>query len=110
MTKAFDPKLYEKIGIADLILFSMYSLNLKKENCTFEKLVEECFMLFPKTFNFSEYPQWPDSRKLDRTLRTLRQKKLIKGDPQISYSLATLGEKKALAIEQRLKQKRLEFK
>lgn len=110
MANPFDPKVYEDIGIADLILFSMYSLSSKKEECTFERLVKECFALLPKAFGFPNYPQWPDSRKLDRSLRSLRQKKLIKGDPKTSFSLTKLGEKEALRIEKKLKQKRLEFK
>lgn len=110
MEKAFDPKVYEEIGIAGLILFSIHSLELKKEGCTFERLVKESFSFFPKAFNFPEYTQWPDSRKLDRPLRGLRQKKLISGDPKTFFSLTKKGEKEALEIEKRLKQKRIEFK
>ena len=109
MEKSFDPKVYEQIGIADLILFSIHSLISKKEDCTFERLVKECFTFFPRAFNFSEYPEWPDSRKLDRSLRSLRQERLIDGDPKTFFSLTKKGEKEALEIEKRLKQKRLEF-
>lgn len=109
MIKVFDSKIYEKIGIADLILFSIYSLGSKKEGCTLERLVKECFVLFPESFNFPKYPDWPDSRKLDRSLRSLRQKKLIEGDPKTLFSVTKKGEKEALEIEKRFKQKKLEF-
>jgi len=110
MATTLDPKVYERIGIASLILFSIHSLNSKKEECTFGELVRECFLLFPEAFKLSEYPRWPDSRRLDRSLRSLRQKGLIKGDPKTFFSLTKKGERGALETEKRFKQKRLEFK
>jgi len=62
-----------KHSINELILFAIYSLNKSSKKCTFQKLINECFSLFPKKFCFSKYPKWPDARKLDRSLRTLRK-------------------------------------
>jgi hypothetical protein len=76
--KNFDEEVYSRMGINQLILFCIYSVNLSQEKCTFERLVEECFILFPKVFSFLSHPNWPDSRKLDRSLRALRKNKLIK--------------------------------
>ena len=89
--KAFVSELYKRVSIYDLILFGVYSVNSKKEKCTYERLVKECFILFPKSFSFSEIPNWPDARKLDRSLRTLRKKKLITGDPKNVFALTKLG-------------------
>jgi len=105
--KSFQQRNYEKINILDLILLSIYLIKKKGETCTFEKLVAECFLNFPKTFSFSAYPQWPDSLKLDRPLRTLRQKGLIIGGVGGKYSpgeflLTKFGEKKAREIEKNL--------
>jgi len=75
--------------------------------CSFEKLVKECFNAFPEIFSLKNYPKWPDSRKLDRPLRTLRERGFIIGDPKTSFSLTTRGKKEAQEIVKVLRQKRL---
>jgi len=92
---------------ASLILFSIYSVISNRERCSFERLIKECFSLFPEIFCFSKYYQWPDSRKLDRPLRTLRQRKLIKGDPKNYFSLTKTGQKIAEEIAKTFRQRKL---
>ena len=99
----FDGKLYKNIQKSRLILFGLYSVATKKEECTSERLVKECFNLFPKVFGMSRYPQWPDTLKFDRDLRTLRQQGLITGNPKISFSLTKFGEKLTKETEKFLK-------
>lgn len=110
MKKTLYEELYKEKSINDLILFGIYSLVEKKEKCTFENLVRECFRLFPKAFSFSKYPQWPDSRKLDRPLRTLRKRRLIDGNPKTSFFLTKSGKKLAEEIVKSFRQRRLKFK
>lgn len=95
---SFDEELYVKIAINDLIIFAIHSIKRKDRECGFEGLVSECFRLFPKTFAFSKHPKWPDSRKLDRPLRDLRKKGLVKGEPKTIFSLTVKGKKKSLEI------------
>lgn len=85
----------------------MHSLITKGKKCTFEELINECFTLFPKAFSFSQYPKWPDSRKLDRPLRAIRKRKLIAGDPKTSFSLTKQGKKIALEIARTFRQRKL---
>jgi len=105
--KAFVSELYKRISVHDLILFGVYSVNSKKEKCTYGRLVKECFNLFPKSFSFSEMPNWPDSRKLDRSLRSLRKKKMLIGDPKNFFNLTKLGKKSAEDIGKTFRQGRL---
>jgi len=91
----------------DQILFAIYSATSGEEKCDFERLIKECFTLFPATFSFSKYPQWPDSLKLDRQLRTLRKRKLISGDPQTSFSLTKSGKSMALEAAKTFRQRKL---
>jgi len=60
--------------------------------------------MFPQTLKFERYPIWPDSRKLDRPLRLLRDEKLIVGDPKSYFVLTKEGKKRAEEIERILKQ------
>lgn len=89
----YKEDIYKKIPMANLIIFGMMSILNRKEKCTFEKLVEECFELFPKSFSFGRHTNWPDSLKFDRNLRTLREKGLIAGNPNTLFSLTRFGEK-----------------
>ena len=104
---AFDEQLYESARIADLILFAMLSLQGSGKECIFENLIEECFTLFPKAVSFSEHPRWPDSRKIDRPLRTLRKQKLITGNPRDSFFLTRKGERLAQEVFRKLRQGKL---
>ena len=108
MKKAkFDAELYSKLGINGLILFSMNSVIEKGKECTFEILIKECFTDFPKAFSFKSHPQWPDSRKLDRALRSLRNQNFIIGDPKTYFNLTKAGKKTAEDISKNFHQRKL---
>ena len=99
--------IYSRIAINDLIIFAMHSIKNSEKECSFESLVNECFNLFPKTFAFLKYPKWPDSRKLDRSLRYLRKKNLIRGDPKTCFTLTQKGKKRSLEIVKAFRQIKL---
>jgi len=105
--RKYDSALYQNTPILDLILFSVYSVISKKEICTFERLAEECFNLFTKSFCFEKKSQWPDTRKLDRPLRTLRKRQLITGAPNTFFSLTKKGQNLAIEIAKGLRQRKL---
>ena len=96
-----------KHSINELILFAIYSLNKRNKKYTFQGLISECFSLFPKKFCFPKYSKWPDARKLDRSLRTLRTKKMISGNLQSSFTLTSSGKKIAEEITKTFCQKKL---
>ena len=91
----------------DLILFCIHSIIQNNEECSFERLVKECFFLFPDSIKFHRYPIWPDSRKLDRPLRALRDEKMIIGDPKTIFLLTEEGKAKALSVTKILRQGKL---
>ena len=104
-----DEVLYRKVSLNNLILFSIYSVTAKKEKCEFERLIKECFTLFPKSFSLLKFPKWPDSRKLDRSLRTLRRNKLLVGDPKTFFKLTNLGKKTAEDTAKAFRQRKLKL-
>lgn len=102
---SYDENIYTKIPMEDLILLGIYIILKKREVCTFERLVAECFFKFPKVFTFKRYPQWPDSLKFDRPIRKLREKGLIVGGIKDYISLTQFGEKIAKQIKNNLERK-----
>lgn len=98
----YQEGIYSQIPSDQLIIFSILSIKRSGEDCTFERLIKECFTLFPKSFNFQRYPQWPDSIKLDRPLRDLRNRNLIIGKNTTRFELTRLGERYSLEIEKKL--------
>ena len=92
---AFPEEKYSRLPKENLIVFGIYSVTRNEEGCSLERLVKECFTLFPKAFGFSRYPEWPDSLKFDRPLRTLRDRGWIVGGSRTLFSLTRFGEKVA---------------
>jgi len=109
MKTSSDKELYKNLGINELILLGIYSTANNGKKCTFERLVKESFILSPEAFCFSKNPEWPDSRKLDRPLRTLRKRKLIIGNPKTYFSLTKLGKKMAVEILKTFRQRKLQI-
>lgn len=110
----YKEKIYTNLNISDLILYAVYLIKKNKEVCTFERLIAECFNNFPKVFGFKRYPQWPDSLKFDRSLRTLRENGLIIGGAGGNFSpgqisLTSVGENKAKQIGLIFKQNKIIF-
>lgn len=103
------PKTKEKLGfpINDLILFSIHSVLSHNDDCTFERLVNECFVLFPETIGFLTYPHWPDARKLDKPLRVLRSRNMIRGNNKSYFFLTKKGKERATEVAKILRQGKL---
>jgi hypothetical protein len=91
----YNAKIYQNVPIRHLVVFGIYSVISRGEECTFEKLVAECFNLFPKIFSLARYPNWPDSLQVDNQLRALRKNGFIKGHPRGTYELTKFGTKLA---------------
>ena len=78
--------------LESLILIGADSVLNKRKKCSFGVLVKECFTLFPEAFSLSEFPKWPDTLKLDRPLRKLKEKGYLKGNPNTHFTLTRYGE------------------
>lgn len=107
---------YTQVDIYSLILVCTDSVISNNDDCTFERLVCECFTNYPKIFGLFRYPQWPDSNKLDRPLRKLRERGFIVGSPKLGFLLTEDGEhrvsriRKALALQKQIRPKQLILK
>jgi len=96
--KPFPYKKYEQI---DLNSLAAYTIKLLKENniyLNFENVAVALFLMFPKKFCMSDFEEFPDTNRINRTVNLqLRPKyqNLAFGDPKIGYSLTEKG--KAIA-------------
>lgn len=109
MEKNCPKQVYKKVSINDLILVSLFRLEASGQKPSFEKLFKQCFDAFPDKFSLEIYPDLPDSRKLDRALRSLRAIKMIKGSPRDFFSLTTMGKKRASQTTNLFRQKKLQL-
>jgi len=73
----FDPAVYTKIILNDLVVFSIYYLHNKNADVASEDIVSACFMLFPKRFSLKNHPRWPDSAMVGRHWSVCRSKGYI---------------------------------
>ena len=94
---------YTQMDLHSLILLCIGNITRNNEDCTFERLVYECFTNFPKAFCLSRYPEWPDSNKLDRPLRTLRERGFVVGSPKLGFLLTEDGMHQAARVSRMLK-------
>jgi hypothetical protein len=93
-----------KVSIDELVIYAVYQIYQSGEECTFERLVYECFTLFPNDFGFKRYPQWPDSARIDKSwLRCRTDKGWLIGSVKEGFKLTDLGFKMAERTEKRLK-------
>ena len=97
-----------KISIDELVIYAVYRIYQSGEECTFERLVYECFTLFPNDFGFKRYPQWPDSARIDKSwLRCRTDKGWLIGSVKEGFKLTDLGFKIAERTEKKLNIKKL---
>lgn len=89
---AFGEKAYADIDLDSLVTFAVWSIGQKGEQCTFERLVAECFALFPRKFSLFRYPQWPDSARVNKSwLRCRTDKGHITGSVKQGFHLTQMG-------------------
>ncbi len=93
-------------SIDSLILLGLLGLSEGKKKASFEDLVIESFNSFPELFSLGSH-NLPDSRKLDRPIRSLKSDKMINQGSDGKLSLTKIGEARAREISRSLGQKKL---
>lgn len=82
-----------QISLEKMVLQSIDMALKTHGKCTFSELVKQAFTIYPDDFALSGYTIWPDSVKLDRPLRKLRQDGFITGGASSEFLLTAKGEK-----------------
>lgn len=82
--------------IDDLVIFCADEVISKGEECTFERLVFECFSRFPEAFGLKRYPEWPDSARVNKAwLRCRTDKGWLAGNVKQGFVLTPAGKRAA---------------
>lgn len=102
----FPSDSYKDIGVDYLVIYSVKKILDNSEECTFERLVCECFTLFPKKFGFLRYPNWPDATRINKAwLRCRTDKGWLAGTVKEGFRITAAGEEIARDTENLLKNK-----
>lgn len=104
----FDPNVYSKITLNDLVVYSMYNLHKQGSEITPEDVISACFVLFPKRFSLQKYPQWPDSAVVRRRWSDCKSKGYLRGNALKGFKLTAKGIKRAEKLEKSLGKVRMQ--
>jgi hypothetical protein len=98
----FNPDIYTKATLNDLVVYSVYYLHKQESEITSEDIISACFVLFPKRFSLRKYPQWPDSRIVRRRWSDCKSKGYLRGSATSRFQITAKGIKRAQKIEKSL--------
>jgi len=83
---------YQNISLDDLVVVAVGSITSKGETATFERMVAECFYLFPERFSLLGYPEWPNAALVNKAwLRCRTDKGLLTGSVAEGFRLTEKG-------------------
>lgn len=98
----FDPELYTKVTLNDLVLYSAYFLHKTGQEIAAEDIISACFVLFPRRFSLQKYPQWPDSAVVSRRWSDCKSRGYLKGSAVKGFQITARGIKRAQKVEKSL--------
>jgi hypothetical protein len=87
----FNPDVYTKITLNDLVVFSIHYLHNKNAEVKSEDIISACFILFPKRFFLRNHPRWPDSAMVSRHWGVCRSKGYITAGTEPGFKLTAKG-------------------
>ena len=102
MPPLFNPDIYSKITLNDLVVYAVYYLHRQGSEITSEDIVSACFLLFPKRFSLQKYPQWPDSAVVSRRWSDCKSRGYLRGSAIEGFKITAKGIKRARKLESSL--------
>jgi hypothetical protein len=91
----FDPTIYSKITLNDLVIYSVHYLHKQGTGITSEDIIATCFALFPKRFSLRKYPQYPDSGIVSRRWGDCKSRGYLRGNAASGFQITARGIKRA---------------
>lgn len=104
MKKQFDESIYTSKSLTKLTIFAIREIADNGEECAYERIVKECFTLFPKRFGFRRYPEWPDGSRIKIEILRCRDKGWITGNEKNGYQITSSGRRAAQEVLEELQE------
>jgi len=98
MGKSFDESIYTSVSLTKLTIFAISRIAKNGEECAYERVVKECFSLFPKRFSFQRYPDWPDGTRVKIEILRCRDKGWITGNEKTGFQITEMGKREAQEV------------
>lgn len=104
MKSSFDESIYSSVSLTKLTIFAISKIVENGEECAYERVVNECFTLFPKRFSFQRYPEWPDGARLKIEILRCRDNGWVTGNEKNGFQITSLGKRVAEEVLKELQQ------
>lgn len=98
MKKQFDESAYTSISLTKLTILAIHEIANNGEECAYERVVKECFTLFPRRFSFQRYPEWPDGSRIKIEILRCRDNGWITGNEKNGFKITLLGKRVAQEV------------
>ena len=107
MKKQFDEHIYNSISLTKLTILAINEIVSNGEECAYERVVKECFTLFPKRFSFQRYPEWPDGTRVKIEILRCRDNGWVTGNEKNGFQITLLGKRAAQEVLKDLQEERV---
>jgi len=98
MKRQFNESIYTSISLTKLTIFAMHEITNNSEECAYERIVKECFTLFPKRFSFQRYSEWPDGSRIKLEILRCRDNGYVTGKEKNGFQITLLGKRVAQEV------------
>lgn len=89
---------YYSLSLTKLTIYAINEIVNKGEECAYERVVRECFTLFPKRFSFQRYPEWPDGTRVKIEILRCRDNGWVTGNEKRGFQITLLGRRVAQEV------------
>ena len=103
MKRQFNESIYISISLTKLTIFAIYEITKNGEECAYERVVKECFTLFPKRFSFQRYSEWPDGSRIKIEILRCRDNGYVTGNEKNGFQITLLGKRVAQEVLKELR-------
>ena len=100
----FSEDIQKKVGRDRAVVYGVYFLETHGIEPTFQRICVTCFKLFPESFSFVEFPEYPDSRVVRNCLLhcVYKTKEWLVGSDKTFYSVTEKGKDNVIPIFKKL--------
>lgn len=98
MKTGFDERIYTSVSLTKLTIFAISKIVENGEECAYERVVKECFTLFPHRFSFQRYPEWPDGTRVKIEILRCRDKGWVTGNEKNGFQITEKGKREAQEV------------